>query len=233
MPDLLTNIQIHPAFLLLFVVASIVLTWSIYFAKTANRSNSVQLRKIKLPYLCYSLSILGWTLSNAFFYSPYLVSWGSNVAIGMALFANVTSYLAFANAYLVCLMLAKKEGEGSWREIAFLCTVSAIVLLANIGNHSMIRGITIDNVGMFNIHFGEGTNYFFLTVMVLILLSFKNVIRYARNAKPLQQLKSLYMLFGIGVFMLSTLAIHVVVPMLFEDFSLACYRQHFPSRKCY
>ncbi|KFI10482.1 response regulator [Vibrio coralliilyticus] len=221
MPDLLTNIQIHPAFLLLFVVASIVLTWSIYFAKTANRSNSVQLRKIKLPYLCYSLSILGWTLSNAFFYSPYLVSWGSNVAIGMALFANVTSYLAFANAYLVCLMLAKKEGEGSWREIAFLCTVSAIVLLANIGNHSMIRGITIDNVGMFNIHFGEGTNYFFLTVMVLILLSFKNVIRYARNAKPLQQLKSLYMLFGIGVFMLSTLAIHVVVPMLFEDFSLA------------
>ncbi|KJY83265.1 histidine kinase [Vibrio galatheae] len=219
MLDSLNNLQLHPVFILLSLVSLVVLQWNIYFLKSTKQITGTRLNAIKLPYLCYSLSILGWILSNAYFYSPLLVMLGEQPAIIAALVANLLSYSAFACAYLVCLLLAKSKTFKI--EAGLLAIVSSAVVLANLTNYKMIQGISIQQAGDFVIQFGESTSYFFMVVLCVILLSFRCVIQYSRNAKPLQHIKSLYMLFGISVFMSSTLAIHVVIPMIYDDFSMA------------
>lgn len=218
MLDSLSELQLHPVFVLLSAVALVVLQWSIYFLRSSRKVKSTRLKQIKAPYLCYSLSIFGWIVSNAYFYSPLLVGLGEDAAIAVGLIANILSYSAFASAYLVCLMLAKP-----WTfklETTLLSLVSALIVIANIVNYQMIEGVVIAKAGDFAIQFGHSTSYFFAAVLCVIFLSFRCVIHYSRNAKPIQHIKSLYMLFGISVFMISTITIHVFVPMIFDDFSL-------------
>lgn len=215
----LDKLQLHPVFLLLVAVSCIVLNWSLYFHKSTRQTASHQLNRIKVPYLCYSFSILGWILTNAYFFSPLLVKLGEPAAITVALAANLLSYSAFACAYMVCLMLASSRTIKI--ELTLLSVASIVVAIANLANIGMIEAIEIEKVGHFTIRFGENTPYFFATVWLGFLLSFRCVIQYARNAKPLQQIKSLYMVFGISVFMVSTLAIHVVIPIFYDDFSMA------------
>ncbi|MEF1290032.1 hybrid sensor histidine kinase/response regulator [Vibrio sp. M260118] len=219
MLDSLGGLQLHPVFILLTLVSFVVLQWNLYFHKSTKQAKGSRLKQIKRPYMCYSLSILGWILTNAYFYSPLLIQLGEQAAIVAALAANLLSYSAFACAYLVCISLA--QSKTMKLEIAVLAIVSVLVVAANLANYKMILGITIESAGQFVLKFGESTSYFFLVVLYVILQSFRCVIQYARNAKPLQHVKSLYMLFGISVFMLSTLAIHVVVPMIYTDFSMA------------
>ncbi|WP_414932126.1 response regulator [Vibrio europaeus] len=219
MLDSLDDLQLHPVFILLTAVSFIVLQWNLYFHKSTKHASGTRLKEIKAPYLCYSLSILGWILSNAYFYSPLLVLLGEEAAVIAALVANLLSYSAFASAYVVCLLLAKSKTIKI--ELGLLFVVSAVIVAANLMNYGMIEGISIEKAGSFVLQFGESTSYFFMVVLCVILLSFRCVIQYSRNAKPLQHIKSLYMLFGISVFMVSTLAIHVIVPMIYDDFTMA------------
>ncbi|NOH81598.1 response regulator [Vibrio sp. RE86] len=219
MLDSMDGLQLHPVFLMLTFVSFIVLQWSVYFYKSTKQITSTRLQNIKIPYLCYSLSIMGWILSNAYFYSPLLVYLGEDAGIAAALAANLLSYSAFACAYLVCLYLARPNTIKI--EITMLAIASLLVVTANLFNYDIIKSISIDEAGQFALHFGESTSYFFLIVLGIICLSFRCVILYARNAKPLQQIKSIYMLLGISVFMTSTLLVHVVVPIFYNDFSLA------------
>lgn len=219
MLEFMGDLRLHPVFLLLMAVSVIVLQWNLYFLKSSQRIAGKRLERIKLPYMCYSLSILGWILTNAYFYSPLLLKLGEEPAIIAALAANLLSYSAFANAYIVCLLLAKSRTMKL--EMAALAIISVVIVAINLFNYQMITGISLHKAGIFVIQFGPTTSYFFLAVLGVILLSFRSVILYSRDAKPLQHIKSIYMLFGISVFMISTLAIHVIVPMIYDDFSLA------------
>ncbi|NVD06430.1 response regulator [Vibrio sp. JPW-9-11-11] len=221
MLDSLTSVDLHPVFVLLMLVSFVVLQWNLYFIKSIKRSPRSRLKHIKAPYLLYCMSILGWVLSNAYFFSPLLVTWGNDAAIFAAIVANLFSYSAFANAYIVCLMLAKGKRRSTKLKLGVLALVSLAVVLANLFNYEMINSINIEKAGVFALQFGGSTTYFFAIVLCLILLSFECVAQYSRSAKPLQHIKSLYMLFGMSIFMVSTLLIHVVIPMIYDDFSLA------------
>lgn len=221
MLDSITSVELHPVFVLLMLVSFVVLQWNLYFIRSVRRRPQSRLKHIRAPYLLYCLSILGWVLSNAYFFSPLLVAWGDNAAIVAAIVANLFSYSAFANAYIVCLILAKGNRRSTHVKLGVLGVISTGVVLANLFNYEMITSISIEKAGVFALQFGGSTSYFFAIVLCLILLSFECVVQYSRSAKPLQHIKSLYMLFGMSIFMVSTLLIHVVIPMIYDDFSLA------------
>ncbi|EGU36628.1 histidine kinase [Vibrio sp. N418] len=214
---------VHPILLLLLGVASLVLGWTVYFVYSLRISGGTFERKISIPYLFYSLSVFAWILSNAFFYSPLLLQVDNDAVVFMALFANLASSSAFAFAYLVTRQLVSDIDSTLSRYLQnalFIVLISAAIYW----NHragSTVEGVSVYAIGRFNIQLGDQATTFFLSAMALIVLSFRNILLYSRHARPLQHIKSLYMLFGISVFMVSTIVIHAFIPLIWESFTLS------------
>ncbi|WP_139158981.1 hypothetical protein [Vibrio sonorensis] len=202
--------------------ALIVAVWLGHFVRTVSKSDSYEYERIASPYVLYSLSIMIWILSNAYFHSPLLLSLDKQTAISMALIANIGSYSAFAFAYVVSCRLVARLNKQSLpvSTVVFLAVLSTHAFYVNVTPGLSVTDIDIIAVGKFTLHFGESTKWFFASGLLLVGLTFKNLWIHSRRAKPIQQLKSLYMIFGISVFMVSTAVIHVVVPFIWANFSL-------------
>ena len=213
---------LHPIFLLLFTVSLIILSWIVYFVHSSRGSNGASNIRVSAPYLCYSISILVWVLSNAFFYSPFLLNVDKNIVLFMALFANIASFAAFSFAYIVTRKLANDVDSAISRRLQkivfILLAATAIYWNLNVGY--TINDISVYSTGRFTIHLGDHAIGFFLSIVTLLVLSFRNILIYSRHARPLQQIKSLYMLLGISVFMISTIFINGIIPLILQDFSM-------------
>ncbi|WP_260259211.1 response regulator [Vibrio intestinalis] len=213
---------LHPIFLLLSAVCLVVLGWAIYFLHSIKISRGIYEKTISIPYVCYTFSILAWVLSNAFFYSPLLVEVNESLILNMALFANLASYCAFSFAFLVTNKLIRdidKPVPQAIQSVVFI-TLTILALYWNSDVGPTVIGVTIQSIGNFHLHLGEQAIWFFLSIVALLGMSLRNVLLYSRKARPLQHIKSLYMLFGIGVFMVSTIVVNGIVPLIWQNFSL-------------
>ncbi|GAB2663325.1 hybrid sensor histidine kinase/response regulator [Vibrio panuliri] len=213
---------LHPVFILLIGVALIVASWAVYFIRSLRLSYSGFDRRIGTPYLLYSSSILMWVIANAFFYSPLLTRVDEALVVSMALFTNLAAFAAFVFACLITQVLVV-DLEKKWMKRLQNILIAGLSIFAIYLNYlpgHTVLDVSVAEVGQFEIIFGPQTKWFISSVVVLIGLSLHNVVLYSHQARPLQQVKSLYMLTGIFIFMISSVVINGVVPYLWQDFSL-------------
>lgn len=213
----------NPVLSLLLAAVFVVALWIGHFAKSIRKENNRFNQGIAIPYILYSISIMTWIASNAYFHSPLLTNFGEEMAITLAIIANISSYSAFAFAFLVSLKLTRHLNSSIYELFSHVTLIlfTGYVLYSNLMPGLTISGITIIDKGSFILDFGPATSSFFLTVLILIILTFRNLIIYSKSSISIHQVRSIYMIVGISVFMFSTLLIHVIVPFLWNDFSLA------------
>ncbi|HAS64157.1 MAG TPA: hybrid sensor histidine kinase/response regulator, partial [Vibrio sp.] len=213
---------LHPVFVILAGVATVILGWVVYFNRSFRMSHSGFDKRIATPYILYSASIFLWVLSNAFFYSPLLTRVDESVALNLALFANVASFSVFAFACLITNILVSEVDSRRSRalQISTLIFLSLFAIYLNLEPGATFSAISISDIGLFTLEVAPMAKWFFCSVVVLLILTIRNILLYSRKARALQQIKSLYMLTGICVFMVSTSVMHGVIPLLWSDFSM-------------
>jgi two-component system autoinducer 1 sensor kinase/phosphatase LuxN len=222
MADLLCLLFSESRGSLLFFAAGIILSWLGYFSFTLFTSRKGVNRNVYYPYLAYSISIFLWILSNAYFQSSLLTYYSESTAITMALFANLVSFSAFISAYgFSCRLISIKPNTSlSLYQKVLIGSTSLYALLIN-----WLPGLTVIRVdimaqGDFVIIFGPQTTWFFLCLMSIVFLTFYNFLIYKKSGSALIQKKSQYMILGVIIFMLSTLIVHLIIPLMLDDFSL-------------
>ncbi|MGF1767338.1 response regulator [Enterovibrio makurazakiensis] len=207
----------------LVVIAVVVMLWASHFARALSKNRSGIFRPIYLPYTLYTVFISLWILSNAYFQSDLLVTSSAKTTLVMALLANAFSGLAFALAYLFsCRLISEREGlELKRRQWILFGTTCTIILFTNVLPGMNITHVDVYDVGDFIIHFGPASGLFFGILLLLVVLTLANFIRSSRSSQRLKKVKASYMVFGMVGFILSTFLAHFLIPVLFNDFSMA------------
>ena len=208
---------------LLFFAASIVLVWIGYFGFTLFTSRSGVKQSVYYPYLAYSIFIVLWILSNAYFQSALLTFFSENTAVKMALFANFTSFAAFICAYIFsCSLISIRFNNKLLSHQKLICIlVSLYSLIVNLLPNQTVIDVKIIAAGDFAITFGPQASVLFFCGGGLLILTFRNFLIYNRSNSVLIQKKSQYMIMGMVIFMITTLIVHSFVPFAIGDFSLA------------
>ncbi|WP_297476828.1 response regulator [uncultured Photobacterium sp.] len=222
MSEMLYLFLSEPRGVLLFFAAGIILAWLGYFSFILFTSRPGANRNVYYPYLTYSVSIFLWILSNAYFQSPLLTYYSESTAVTMALFANLVSCCAFISAYnFSCHLISIQPNTNlSLYQKLFIGITSIYILIINGSPGLTVKHVDIVAPSDFVIIFGPHTSWLFLIVMLLLVLTFRNFLIYKRSGSQLIQIKSMYMILGVIIFMISTLIVHVLIPFIFDDFSL-------------
>lgn len=216
------SLNLHPIFILLYGVASAISAWIIYFVFSLRTRQSHFDSKIRTPYILYSSCILIWVLSNAFFYSPSIIKVSEPLILSVALIANTASFVGFICACSVTrILIAEVESKRSrYIQLALLATLTIWATYLNFASNRTITDVTVNKVGDFQINLGAEAHWFYLTIVILMGVTFHNILLYARKARPLRQVKSMYVLTGICIFMISTIVFSGFVPVLWDNYSL-------------
>ncbi|WP_028025730.1 ATP-binding response regulator [Enterovibrio calviensis] len=204
-------------------IAVVVMLWASHFVRALSKNRSGVFRPIYLPYTLYTVFISLWILSNAYFQSDLLVTSSAQTTLVMALLANVFSGLAFALAYLFsCRLMSEREGLKLKRRQWLLFGVTCVVILVtNAIPEANITHVDVYDIGDFLIHFGPASGAFFGILLLLVVLTLVNFIRSSRSPQRLKKVKASYMVIGMVGFILSTFLAHFLIPVLFNDFSMA------------
>ncbi|MBR9873708.1 MAG: hybrid sensor histidine kinase/response regulator [Vibrionaceae bacterium] len=213
---------LYPKAITLYVTIAAVLLWLLYYCYRLKNRNERVLGTYHAPYIAYSVCIIIWISSNAYFHTDLLVKLGSEGGVFMAKLANIASFFSFAFAYYFsCQLLAeqKKRDIKRWQQLIFLL-LSVYSLFINLRPDLTVENVSIQEPSKFAIEFGSHTAYFFNSILVLIALTLINLARMRVNSSKLVLAKSNYMIAGILVFMLSTTAIHLGMTYFLGDFSL-------------
>lgn len=206
---------------LLLFIAVFILLWVVFFIRSLFKDRMEVDPKIYYPYIGYSVFIVIWILSNYYFQSELLTSFSERIAIIMALTANLASYFAFAFAFLFSCRLSsthKDKKLKKWQTILFYIE-TIFALTVNLIPNLTVTGVEIVNQGDFTILFGPMASIFFLNAFVFIGLIIYNFFTLKSSKIKLNKEKSTYLLFGIFVFMSSTLISQVIIPVIWQDFS--------------
>lgn len=141
---------------LLLTTSAIILLWVGYFVRSLYKERTKVNPYIYSSYIFYALFIILWILSNAYFQSPLLTYFDESAAIFMALFANMTSYLAFAFAFLFSCRLASKHPDKRLSKWQFGLTsiTTFAALIVNVIPNLTVIGVTIQAPSVFTIEFG-------------------------------------------------------------------------------
>ncbi|CZF86048.1 hybrid sensor histidine kinase/response regulator [Grimontia marina] len=207
----------------LVAIAGIVAVWATNFAHALAKNRSGITRPLYRPYTLYTMFISAWILSNAYFQSGLLVYFSDHCATIMALAANVFSGLAFAFAYLFsCRLVSEREGFQikRWHWLFFQATC-LITLVTNLVPGLNVVSVDVYDIGNFVIRFGPASGVFFGTLILLIIMTLTNFVLSSRSKIKLQQIKAKYMVLGMVAFIVSTFMAHFLIPVLFNDFSIA------------
>ena len=206
----------------LFAAATAVVIWLAYYCYHLKKQHLTIKGTYHVPYIAYSFCVIFWISTNAYFHTDYLVRLGPSFAVLVAKLANLASSLAFVSAYYFsCQLLAsyKKSKVAIWQKLIFAS--SAIYsLVINLQPNLTIINVDIVGRSQFTIGFGAHTFYFFTAMLVLLCLTFTNVLVMRINSDRLTQAKTSYMIAGILVFMISTITIQVGMTYFLKDFSL-------------
>ncbi|WMN86370.1 hybrid sensor histidine kinase/response regulator [Vibrio parahaemolyticus] len=213
---------LYPKAITLYVTIAAVLLWQLYYCYRLKSRNERVLGTHHAPYIAYSVCIIIWIGSNAYFHTDLLVNFGSEGGVFMAKLANLASFFSFAFAYYFsCQLLAEQKNRDTkrWQQLIFVL-LSGYSLFINLRPDLTVENVSIQGPSEFVIEFGSQTAYFFNSILILISLTLINLARMRVNSSKLILAKSNYMIAGILVFMLSTTAIHLGMTYFLGDFSL-------------
>lgn len=208
---------------LLLFIAVFILLWVAYFIRSLFKDRMEVDPKVYHPYIAYSIFIVLWILTNYYFQSNLLVKFTERTAIQVALLANLSSYFAFSFAFLFSCRLVSTEKNKklkTWQVVLFYAETT-FALAINLIPNLTVTGVTIVDKGLFTIHFGPLATLFFLNAFVFIGLIIYNFTKLRKSKIKLNKEKSTYLLFGILIFMSSTIISQIIIPMVWHDFSFA------------
>ncbi len=222
MVSLYENVLIYPKALILLFISLIVISWVSYFYL------NLKARKVDLTqshykyYLSYSVGLFFWILSNAYFHTGYLVTQPETSAIVLAIFANLTAFIAFSSAFLFSCKLKEHYLQQKTPRLVYTIFTALTVLTLSI---NLIPELTVQSVDIkapseFVIHFGNYTSLFFLTLTALVFLTLINLISLRGVSNRLSKTRVNFMVAGMIIFMVSTGIIQLGVTMFVGDFSL-------------
>lgn len=206
----------------LLATVAVVVMWLFYYCYRLKQKNEVIAGTHHVAYITYSICIITWISSNAYFHTDLLTELGPTAAIFAAKLANLSSFLAFAFAYYFSCQIAAENRNGKvhrWQQ-AILASLASYSFYINLTPGLTVEDVTITAPSQFMIEFGPHTPYFFMGVISLIALTLVNLVTMRTNGSKLTLAKTNYMITGILVFMLSTATIHIGVAYFLRDFSL-------------
>ncbi len=177
----------------LLATVAIVVMWLLYYCYRLRQKNKVIIGTHHAPYIAYSICIVAWICSNAYFHTDLLPELGASAAVYAAKLANLASFCAFAFAYYFSCKLAAEQRNSKvhpWQQAIFV-TLTVYSFFINLSPGLTVEHVTIAGPSEFVIEFGPYTPYFFTGVIS-----------------------------GILVFMLSTATVHIGIAYFIRDFSL-------------
>ncbi|MEC7939815.1 MAG: hybrid sensor histidine kinase/response regulator [Pseudomonadota bacterium] len=206
----------------LLATVAVVVMWLLYYCYCLKQKGKNIAGTHHAPYIAYSVCIVAWISSNAYFHTDLLPELGSSVAVFAAKFANLASCFAFAFAYYFSCQLAAEQRNGKvhlWQQAIFV-SFSVYSFFINLSPSLTVEGVTTFGPSLFVIEFGPHTPYFFTGMISLVVLTLCNLVAMRANSSKLVLAKTSYMIAGILVFMLSTATIHLGMTYFLRDFSL-------------
>lgn len=206
----------------LLATVAVVVMWLLYYCYCLKQKGKNIAGTHHVPYIAYSVCIVAWISSNAYFHTDLLPELGSSAAVFAAKFANLASCFAFAFAYYFSCQLAAEQRNGKvhlWQQAIFV-SFSVYSFFINLSPNLTVEDVTIFGPSLFVIEFGPHTPYFFTGMISLVVLTLCNLVAMRANSSKLVLAKTSYMIAGILVFMLSTATIHLGMTYFLRDFSL-------------
>ncbi|MEZ9650540.1 response regulator [Vibrio lentus] len=206
----------------LLATVAIVVMWLLYYCYRLKLKNEAIAGTHHVAYIAYSVCIVAWISSNAYFHTDLLPQLGASTAVLAAKFANLASFFAFAFAYYFSCQLAAEQRNGKvhvWQQAIFV-TLTVYSFFINLSPGLTVEDVTIVGPSQFVIEFGPHTSYFFIGMISFVVLTLVNLVAMRANSSKLTLTKTSYMIAGILVFMLSTATIHLGMTFFLRDFSL-------------
>ncbi|NOH33914.1 quorum-sensing autoinducer 1 sensor kinase/phosphatase LuxN [Vibrio chagasii] len=206
----------------LLATVAVVVMWLLYYCYCLKQKGKNIAGTHHVPYIAYSVCIVAWISSNAYFHTDLLSELGASAAVFAAKFANLASCFAFAFAYYFSCQLAAEQRNGKvhlWQQAIFV-SFSVYSFFINLSPNLTVEDVTIFGPSLFVIEFGPHTPYFFTGMISLVVLTLCNLVAMRANSSKLVLAKTSYMIAGILVFMLSTATIHLGMTYFLRDFSL-------------
>lgn len=210
-----------PKVYFLLLTSATVLLWVGFFVRSHYKERTKVNANIYFSYVLYAVFIVLWILSNAYFQSSLLVQFSESVAITLAIIANITSYLAFAFAFIFSCYLSSNRADKKLSPWQFWLTVTTTTLafILNMIPNQTVTGVDIVAPGNFTIKFGPFASLFFANAFLFIILTIINFIKLRKSNIKLNREKSIYLLFGIFIYMSSTITSQIIIPIIWNDFS--------------
>ena len=206
----------------LLATVAVVMMWLFYYCYRLKQKNEVIFGTHHAAYIAYSVCIIAWISSNAYFHTDLLPELGASAGMFMAKFANLASFFAFAFAYYFSCQLAAEQRKGKvhrWQQGIFV-SLTVYSLFINLRPGLTVEHVDIIGPSQFVIEFGPHTSYFFIGLVSFVVLTLVNLVAMRTNSSKLTLAKTNYMIAGILVFMLSTAVIHLGMTYFMGDFSL-------------
>ncbi|MCR9906945.1 hybrid sensor histidine kinase/response regulator [Vibrio campbellii] len=206
----------------LLATVAVVMMWLFYYCYRLKQKNEVIFGTHHAAYIAYSVCIIAWISSNAYFHTDLLPELGASSGMFMAKFANLASFFAFAFAYYFSCQLAAEQRKGKvhrWQQGIFV-SLTVYSLFINLRPGLTVEHVDIVGPSQFVIEFGPHTSYFFIGLVSFVVLTLVNLVAMRTNSSKLTLAKTNYMIAGILVFMLSTAVIHLGMTYFMGDFSL-------------
>ena len=206
----------------LLATVAVVMMWLFYYCYRLKQKNEVIFGTHHAAYIAYSVCIIAWISSNAYFHTDLLPELGASAGMFMAKFANLASFFAFAFAYYFSCQLAAEQRKGKvhrWQQGIFV-SLTVYSLFINLRPGLTVEHVDIVGPSQFVIEFGPHTSYFFIGLISFVVLTLVNLVAMRTNSSKLTLAKTNYMIAGILVFMLSTAVIHLGMTYFMGDFSL-------------
>ncbi|PML47383.1 hybrid sensor histidine kinase/response regulator [Vibrio lentus] len=206
----------------LLATVAVVVMWLLYYCYRLKLKNEAIAGTHHVAYIAYSVCIVAWISSNAYFHTDLLPQLGASMAVLAAKFANLASFFAFAFAYYFSCQLAAEQRNGKvhvWQQAIFV-TLTVYSFFINLSPGLTVEDVTILGPSQFVIEFGPHTSYFFIGMISFVVLTLVNLVAMRANSSKLTLTKTSYMIAGILVFMLSTATIHLGMTFFLRDFSL-------------
>ncbi|PMJ99814.1 hybrid sensor histidine kinase/response regulator [Vibrio sp. 10N.261.55.A7] len=213
---------LHPKALVLIGISLLILGWVGYFLFSLKKqSNSSKTNTFRF-YVIYSVGLFFWILSNAYFHTDFLVTFHSDMAVFMAVFANLSAFFAFTFAFLFSCQLRSELSKTPTPKLHYfiLAVFVLYALTVNLIPDLTIVDVYVNSASDFIIVFGDHTQGFFTVLISLIVLTLTNLVYIRHSASKVGQARINYMILGITVFMLSTAIIQLGFTYLLNDFSL-------------
>ncbi|MFA0438474.1 hybrid sensor histidine kinase/response regulator [Vibrio sp. 10N.286.49.C2] len=220
--DINLEALIYAKAIVLLMTVAVVVIWLLYYCYRLKQQNEVMLGTHHVTYIAYSVCIVAWISSNAYFHTDLLPMFGASAAVFAAKFANLASFFAFAFAYYFSCQLAAQLRNGKvhrWQQV-ILVTLTVYSLYINFHPGLTVEHVDITGPSQFVIEFGPHTSYFFIGLVSFVVLTLINLVAMRSNSSKLTLARTNYMIAGILVFMLSTATIHLGMTYFMGDFSL-------------